>query len=170
VADEPISALDASVQAATLNLLLDLQSEMGFACLFITHDLSAAQFLADWIAVMYLGRIVEVGSRERIFGSPRHPYTQALLSAVPFPDPVVQRTREPIVLAGDPPSPVDLPGGCRFHTRCPIAVQRCVEAEPPLIDPAGGDHVSRCHLVGPNGEPPTLPRGEMASAPVAVSR
>ena len=162
VADEPISALDASVQAATLNLLVDLQAEMQFACLFITHDLSAAEFLADRIAVLYLGQIVEEGSREEIFARPRHPYTQALLSAVLVPDPVVQRTRRQILLPGDPPSPVDPPSGCRFHTRCPIAIERCRVDPPELLDPAGGTHGSRCHLVGPNGEPPVISVGVAA--------
>ena len=157
VADEPISALDASVQASMLNLLVDLQREMRFACLFITHDLSAAQFLADRIAVMYLGQIVETGSRDEIFALPRHPYTQSLMSAVLIPDPVLQRRRERFVLTGDPPSPLDPPMGCRFHTRCPIAIERCRVEPPALEDPAGGTHDSRCHLVGPNGEPPVLP-------------
>lgn len=157
VADEPISALDASVQASMLNLLVDLQQEMRFACLFITHDLSAAQFIADRIAVMYLGQIVETGTREAIFAAPRHPYTQSLMSAVLVPDPAVQRTRARFVLAGDPPSPVDPPSGCRFHTRCPIAVERCVTEPPELVEPSGGTHAARCHLVGPNGEPPVLP-------------
>ena len=156
VADEPISALDASVQASTLNLLVDLQAEMQFACLFITHDLSAAEFLADRIAVMYLGEIVEEGTREEIFARPRHPYTQALLSAVLVPDPVVQRTRSQILLPGDPPSPLDPPAGCRFHTRCPIAIDRCAVEPPVLVDPKGGMHRSRCHLVGPNGEAPLI--------------
>ena len=157
VADEPISALDASVQASMLNLLVDLQREMRFACLFITHDLSAAQFLADRIAVMYLGQIVESGTREEIFAAPRHPYTQSLLSAVLVPDPAVQRSRARVVLAGDPPSPLDPPSGCRFHPRCPIAIERCTIEPPVLVDPAGGTHDARCHLVGPNGEPPVLP-------------
>ncbi len=156
VADEPISALDASVQASTLNLLVDLQAEMRFACLFITHDLSAAQFLADRIAVMYLGQVVEEGSREEIFARPRHPYTQALLSSVLIPDPIVQRTRRQILLPGDPPSPIDPPAGCRFHTRCPIAIDRCRVEQPQLLDPVGGAHWCRCHLVGPNGEAPRI--------------
>ena len=157
VADEPISALDASVQASMLNLLVDLQREMRFACLFITHDLSAAQFFADRIAVMYLGQIVESGTREEIFAAPRHPYTQSLLSAVLVPDPAVQRSRARVVLAGDPPSPLDPPSGCRFHPRCPIAIERCAIEPPVLVDRAGGTHDARCHLVGPNGEPPVLP-------------
>jgi oligopeptide transport system ATP-binding protein len=130
---------------------------MRFACLFITHDLSAAQFLADRIAVMYLGQIVESGTREEIFSTPRHPYTRSLLSAVLVPDPAIQRSRPRVVLAGDPPSPLDPPSGCRFHPRCPIAIERCREEAPLLIDRAGGMHEARCHLVGPNGEPPTLP-------------
>jgi len=166
VADEPISALDASVQASMLNLLVDLQQEMKFACLFITHDLSAAQFFADRIAVMYLGQIVETGSREAIFATPRHPYTQSLMSAVLIPDPEIQRTRPRFVLAGDPPSPVDPPSGCRFHPRCPIAVARCETEQPQLLEPAAGTHFARCHLVGPNGEPPVLPG---MGAPVSVS-
>ena len=157
VADEPISALDASVQASMLNLIVDLQREMRFACLFITHDLSAAQFLADRIAVMYLGQIVESGTREEILSAPRHPYTQSLLSAVLIPDPAVQRSRARVVLAGDPPSPLDPPSGCRFHPRCPIAIDRCVTEQPILVDPSGGTHDARCHLVGPNGEAPILP-------------
>lgn len=157
VADEPISALDASVQASMLNLLVDLQREMRFACLFITHDLSAAQFLADRIAVMYLGQIVEIGTREAIFATPRHPYTQSLLSAVLVPDPVIQRQRDRFVLTGDPPSPLAPPDGCRFHTRCPIAIDRCRSDMPVLMEPAGGTHFSRCHLVGPNGEAPVMP-------------
>ncbi len=156
VADEPISALDASVQASMLNLLVDLQREMRFACLFITHDLSAAQFLADHIAVMYLGQIVEAGTREEIFSGPRHPYTQSLLSAVLVPDPQVQRGRQRVVLPGDPPSPLDPPSGCRFHPRCPIAIDRCATEPPMLIDPAGGTHDARCHLVGPDGEAPVI--------------
>ena len=170
VADEPISALDASVQASMLNLLVDLQREMRFACLFITHDLSAAHFLADRIAVMYLGQIVESGTREEIFAAPRHPYTQSLLSAVLVPDPAVQRSRPRVVLAGDPPSPLDPPSGCRFHPRCPIAVARCRIELPLLVDPGGGGHVARCHLVGPNGEPPLLPGlGTHEQASLSVS-
>ncbi len=157
IADEAISALDASVQASTLNLLVELQTEMRFACLFITHDLSAAQFLADRIAVMYLGQVVEEGSRDDIFASPRHPYTQALLSAVLIPDPRRQRGRRPILLPGDPPSPIDPPPGCRFHPRCPIAIDRCRVEAPALVDPTGALHRSRCHLVGSDGRPARLP-------------
>ncbi len=156
VADEPLSALDASVQASIINLLLDLQGRMGFACLFITHDLSAAKVVCDRIAVMYLGRIVETASHDQLFARPRHPYTQALLSAVLTPDPSKQHERRRIVLEGDIPSPLDPPRGCAFHTRCPVAIARCVTDEPQLVDHAGDGHLAACHLVGPRGEAPDV--------------
>jgi oligopeptide/dipeptide ABC transporter ATP-binding protein len=144
VADEPTSALDVSVQAAVLNLLGDLQRDLGFACLFITHDLSAVEYLADEVAVMYLGVLAEYGPSKAIFSAPKHPYTQALLSAAPVPDPAVQREREKVVLGGDIPSAVDPPSGCRFHTRCPLAVDRC-RTEVPLLREVEGRKVA-CHL------------------------
>ncbi|MEV7866295.1 oligopeptide/dipeptide ABC transporter ATP-binding protein [Streptomyces sp. NPDC088124] len=159
IADEPTSALDVSVQAAVLNLLADLQRDRGFGCLFITHDLAAVEFLADRIAVMYLGEIVELAPTAELFASPKHPYTQALLSAAPVPDPVVQRSRERIVLSGELPSPLSPPPGCRFHTRCPVVVDRCrTEAPEPRTLPyaagvPGGRQVS-CHLVTDEGTAP----------------
>jgi oligopeptide/dipeptide ABC transporter ATP-binding protein len=156
VADEPTSALDVSVQASVLNLLADLQADLGFACLFITHDLSAVEYLADEVAVMYLGKLAEIGPREQIFSAPRHPYTQALLSAAPVPDPPTQRARHRVVLSGDIPSPIDPPDGCRFHTRCPVAEDRCRTEVPELRDAAGS--LVACHLVSHDGTGPDVRR------------
>ncbi|HEV7656482.1 MAG TPA: ABC transporter ATP-binding protein [Mycobacteriales bacterium] len=156
VADEPTSALDVSVQAAVLNLIGRLQAELGFACLFITHDLAAVEFLAQRVAVMYLGQLVEVADRASLFSAPRHPYTQALLSAAPVPDPVRQRSRRRIVLSGEVPSPVAPPSGCRFHPRCPVAKEICA-TEVPALRPVGrnGELVA-CHLVDDDGAGPRL--------------
>jgi oligopeptide/dipeptide ABC transporter ATP-binding protein len=162
VADEPTSALDVSVQASVLNLLADLQLDLGFACLFITHDLAAVEYLADRVVVMYLGKVAEVGSREQIFQHPRHPYTQALLSAAPVPDPVVQRSRQRVVLSGELPSQLDPPSGCRFHTRCPLAVDRCRTEVPALREMDGG--AVACHLVDDDGTGPDV-RDLAAAAP-----
>ncbi len=167
VADEPTSALDVSVQASVLNLLADLQRDIGFACLFITHDLSAVEYLADDIAVMYLGQLVEQGTREQIFASPRHPYTQALLAAAPVADPVKQRARTPVLLGDDLPSAMDPPSGCRFHTRCPVAVPRCAE-EVPKLRQVGGSTVA-CHLVGDDGSGPDIRTTVSATATESVS-
>ncbi|TWD83980.1 peptide/nickel transport system ATP-binding protein/oligopeptide transport system ATP-binding protein [Kribbella amoyensis] len=156
VADEPTSALDVSVQASVLNLLADLQRDLGFACLFITHDLSAVEYLADEVAVMYLGQLVEQGPRERIFGAPAHPYTQALLSAAPVPDPTTQRSRNPVLLGDDLPSPIDPPSGCRFHTRCPVAVERCRTVVPESREIGVGGHQVACHLVADDGTGPDV--------------
>ncbi|MER7792365.1 oligopeptide/dipeptide ABC transporter ATP-binding protein [Streptomyces sp. NPDC097640] len=154
VADEPTSALDVSVQASVLNLLADLQRDRHFGCLFITHDLAAVEYLADRIAVMYLGQLVEQAPAAELFADPKHPYTQALLSAAPVPDPPRQRTRARILLSGELPSPLDPPAGCRFHTRCPLATDRC-RTEPPALRelPGGGRQVS-CHLVADDGTAP----------------
>ncbi|MGP3775109.1 ABC transporter ATP-binding protein [Streptomyces sp. SDT5-1] len=163
IADEPTSALDVSVQASVLNLLADLQRDRGFGCLFITHDLAAVEYLADRIAVMYLGQIVEQAPTRELFADPKHPYTQALLSAAPVPDPATQRSRERIVLSGELPSPLAPPAGCRFHTRCPLAVDRCRTEVPALRTLDGGREVS-CHLVAEDGTAP-----DAAASPEALS-
>ena len=156
VLDEPVSSLDVSSQAQVVNLLKDLQARLGVAYLFIAHDLSVVRHVSHRVAVMYLGRIVEDGPAESIFNEPRHPYTEALLDAVPAPDPVYQRTRDRIVLTGEIPSPANLPSGCRSHTRCPYAFDICHDVDPEAIVTADGTTVA-CHLhtSGPvlNGAP-----------------
>jgi oligopeptide/dipeptide ABC transporter ATP-binding protein len=145
VLDEPVSALDVSTQSQAVNLLGDLQERLGVAYLFIAHDLFVVHHVSHRIAVMYLGAIVELGTAEQVYSAPRHPYTQALLSAIPHPDPLIEQRRQRIILQGDVPSPTDIPSGCRFHTRCPYAMEVCATTPPPPLTFADGGTVE-CHL------------------------
>jgi oligopeptide transport system ATP-binding protein len=145
VADEPITSLDVSIQAQVVNLLQDLQAEFGLTYLFITHDLSMVRHICDRVAVMYLGRVVEMAPVEEMYTRPLHPYTQALLSAIPVPDPAVEARRRRIILTGDVPNPADPPPGCTFHTRCPSAFERC-RTEPPRLKEVSPGHSVSCFL------------------------
>jgi oligopeptide/dipeptide ABC transporter ATP-binding protein len=151
VADEPVSALDVSIQAQIINLLRELQGELGLTIVFIAHDLSVVRHMCDRIAVMYLGKVVELANADDLFSHPRHPYTGALLSAVPVPDPILARQRRRHALGGDVPSPTAPPPGCRFHPRCPKAQGLC-SAEEPLLEPKEGGNVAACHFPLDQGE------------------
>jgi oligopeptide transport system ATP-binding protein len=146
IADEPVSALDVSIRAQILNLLQRLQQQLHLTYLFVSHDLSVIRHMTDRIAVMYLGKIVELANRDELYAAPKHPYTKSLLSAVPIPDPVIEKKRQRIILSGDIPSPIHIPSGCRFHTRCPMAQSICREVEPPFELKDGREHYSACHF------------------------
>ncbi len=146
IADEPVSALDVSIRAQVLNLMQRLQQQFNLTYLFVSHDLSVVRHVADRVAVMYLGKIVELANREDLYLAPKHPYTKALLSAVPIPDPTIEKKRQRIILSGDLPSPINIPKGCRFHTRCPMAQSICREIEPVFEAKDGREHFAACHF------------------------
>ncbi len=155
--DEPVSALDVSIQAQVINLLDQLQDDLGLSYVFVAHDLSVVRHVSDRIVVMYLGKLMEISPAEELYSKPIHPYTSALLSAIPIPDPKQNRARERTVVSGEPPNPIHPPSGCRFHTRCPRASELCRTVEPPLIEYAGG-HLAACH------HPQNVSESEMGSA------
>jgi oligopeptide/dipeptide ABC transporter ATP-binding protein len=157
VLDEPVSALDVSIQAQVINLLDDLQGELGLSYVFIAHDLAVVRHVSDQIAVLYLGKLMELSPAEELYRKPIHPYTEALLSAIPIPDPKETHARDRRVIGGEPPSPITPPSGCRFHTRCPLATEICSQVEPPLKEYAGG-HLAACH------HPLNVSQDEVASA------
>jgi oligopeptide transport system ATP-binding protein len=146
IADEPVSALDVSIRAQVLNLLQRLQQQFNLTYLFVSHDLSVVRHVADRIAVMYLGKIVELADRDELYAAPKHPYTKALLSAIPIPDPQIEKKRKRIILSGDLPSPINIPSGCRFHTRCPMAQDICRQVEPVFEAKEGREHYAACHF------------------------